>query len=177
MATSSTYVTIGELAERTGVATSALRFYESKGLLAPSRTASGQRRFLRSDIRRVSFILITQALGYSLTQIAEQLEALPESKSPTRRDWERLARIFQTDLDDRIQKLESLRDRLTSCIGCGCLSLKVCNIYNGEDVAAEKGAGPRYLLGDSATECDSASTARVRARGVAPNPNGIQTSR
>lgn len=148
----SPHVTIGELAQRTGLATSAIRFYESKGLLTPSRSASGQRRFLRSDIRRVSFILITQALGYTLQQISEQLEKLPESRPPTRRDWERLARGFRADLDDRIGRLESLRDRLTSCIGCGCLSLQACKIYNGNDVAGENGAGPRYLLGDSSPD-------------------------
>lgn len=143
-------LTIGQLAERTGLATSAIRFYESKGLLTPIRTAGGQRRFRRSDLRRVSFILITQALGYPLSAIAEQLDRLPESGAPNRRDWERLARGFRADIDERIRGLESLRDRLTSCIGCGCLSLKACRIYNPDDAAASGGTGPRYLLGDSA---------------------------
>ena len=141
-------LSIGELSERTGLAHSAIRFYESKGLVKPERSGGGQRRFARSDVRRLSFLLITQSLGFSLAEIREHLDALPEEGRPTRRDWERMARGFREQLDERIRGLESLRERLTSCIGCGCLSLRECRIVNPEDAAAEKGAGPRFLLGD-----------------------------
>ena len=144
-------LSIGELAERTGLAHSAIRFYESKGLVTSERTAGGQRRFARSDVRRLSFVLITQALGFSLATIREHLDALPAEGSPTRRDWERMARGFRKELDERISGLESLRERLTSCIGCGCLSLRECRIYNPGDEAAELGPGPRYLMGDEAS--------------------------
>ncbi|MEZ6015805.1 MAG: redox-sensitive transcriptional activator SoxR [Planctomycetota bacterium] len=149
MDSTSSHITIGELAERTGLATSALRFYESKGLLTATRTTGGQRRYARADIRRVSFILITQTLGYSLAQIADQLAQLPESQPPTKRDWERLAHGFRRDIDERIRGLQRLRDKLSSCIGCGCLSLQSCRIYNKADAAADHGPGPRYLMGDS----------------------------
>jgi len=144
-------LSIGELAERTGLAHSAIRFYESKWLVTSERTAGGQRRFARSDVRRLSFVLITQALGFSLATIREHLDALPAEGSPTRRDWERMARGFRKELDERISGLESLRERLTSCIGCGCLSLRECRIYNPGDEAAELGPGPRYLMGDEAS--------------------------
>lgn len=152
-------ITIGELAARTGIATSAIRFYESKGLITPRRTTSGQRRFAPSDVRRISFILITQQLGFSLATITGHLEAMPEGRPPTRRDWERLSRGFHGELEERIRGLEALRDRLSSCIGCGCLSLKACAIYNPGDVAAEAGPGPRFLMGDPAP-ADGEPTAR-----------------
>lgn len=141
-------ITIGELADRTGLATSAVRFYERKGLVHATRTRSGQRRFVRADIRRLSFVLITQRLGFSLAEIRAELERLPAGASPTERDWKRLAGGFRRRLDERIDGLVALRDRLTSCIGCGCLSLRVCRIYNPGDTAASHGEGPRYLLGD-----------------------------
>ena len=141
-------LSIGELSERTGLAQSAIRFYESKGLVRPERSDGGQRRFARADVRRLSFLLITQSLGFSLAEIREHLDALPGEGPPTRRDWERMARGFREQLDERLRGLESLRDRLTSCIGCGCLSLRECRIVNPGDAAAAKGAGPRFLLGD-----------------------------
>jgi MerR family redox-sensitive transcriptional activator SoxR len=140
---------IGAVAERTGLAVSAVRFYEQQGLIAAERASSGHRRFPRSTIRRVSFILACQRLGYSLSEIAAQLDDLPDGRTPTDADWERLAARFRQDLDERIAGLVDLRDRLDGCIGCGCLSLDRCAIYNPSDAAAELGAGPRYLLGDS----------------------------
>jgi len=142
-------LTIGEVAERTGLATSAIRFYEDKGLVRPQRTPAGHRLFHRSTIRRLSFVLIAQQLGYRLDEIKLQLDALPAEAAPTVGDWERLSVNFAADLDDRIQRLGVLRERLTGCIGCGCLSLEVCHLYNADDRAAAHGAGPRYLLGDT----------------------------
>ncbi len=142
------WITIGEVAWRTGAAVSAIRFYEEKGLLTARRTAGGTRMFLRSDIRRVSFILIAQRLGFSLEEIGVHLRGLPDGRTPTKKDWEKISRDFRASIDERIAALTTLRTRLTSCIGCGCLSLKTCGLYNPEDEAKEKGAGPRYLLGD-----------------------------
>ena len=137
------------VAERTGLAVSAVRFYEQQGLIVAERAPSGHRRFPRSVIRRVSFVLACQRLGYSLAEIAEQLADLPDGRTPTDTDWVRLASRFRHDLDQRIAGLVDLRDRLDGCIGCGCLSLERCAIYNPADAAAELGTGPRYLLGDS----------------------------
>jgi len=142
------WIGIGDLAARTGLAVSAIRFYEDKGLLRARRTAGGQRRFLRSDIRRVSFIMIAQRLGFSLEDIALRLQGLPDARTPTLKDWETIARGFRADVDARIAALEQARDQLTSCIGCGCLSLKKCALYNPDDAVGAKGAGPRFLLGD-----------------------------
>lgn len=141
-------IAIGQLAERTGLSVSAIRFYEEKGLVTPDRNAGGQRRFLRSDIRRLSFVMVAQQLGFSISQIADRLHGLPNQRTPTKADWERLSKSFRSELDDRIKALETLRDKLDSCIGCGCLSLKNCKLYNPDDSAARHGAGPRYLLGD-----------------------------
>ena len=143
---------IGVVAERTGLAVSAVRFYEQEGLIAATRAPSGHRRFLRSTIRRVSFILACQRLGYSLAEIGVVLARLPDGRTPTDADWERLAAGFRRDLDRRIEGLVELRDRLDGCIGCGCLSLDHCAIYNPDDGAARLGTGPRYLLGDSADD-------------------------
>ena len=143
---------IGVVAERTGVAVSALRFYEDQGLIGADRAPSGHRRFHRSTIRRVSFIRICQRLGYSLEQITEHLASLPEGRTPSDEDWEQLAARFGHDLDRRISELQLLREKLDGCIGCGCLSLQRCALYNPEDVAGALGDGPRYLLGDSATD-------------------------
>ncbi len=140
---------IGKVAERTGVAVSALRFYEQKGLVHSSRNASGQRVFEASDIRRVSFIVIAQRLGFSLQQITDVLNQLPDNRTPTKTDWDKIGRNFSRDIDERIHKLELLKNKLSSCIGCGCLSLKACALYNADDTAFTKGAGPRYLLGDT----------------------------
>ena len=141
-------LSIGRVAERTGLAVSAIRFYEEKGLVVAGRDAAGRRRFAPSDIRRLSFVLIAQQLGFSLEQIRDQLDALPKKRTPSAKDWERISRNFRADIDARIAMLQALRARLTDCIGCGCLSLKKCRLYNREDRAGRLGAGPRYLLGD-----------------------------
>ena len=141
-------LSIGQLADRTGLAVSAIRFYDSIGLVKANRNAGGQRQFQRSDIRRLSFVLIAQQLGFTLEEIREQLDALPDQRTPTLRDWQRMSRQFKQNIDQRIDALERLRERLSGCIGCGCLSLKRCSLYNPNDRAASLGAGPRYLLGD-----------------------------
>jgi MerR family redox-sensitive transcriptional activator SoxR len=141
-------LTIGKVAERTGLSVSAIRFYETKGLVAPLRNASGQRRFRSSDIRRLSFVLIAQQLGFPLEEISEQLSGLPDGRTPTKRDWARMSRAFRQSLQDRIDMMIRMRDRLDGCIGCGCLSLANCSLYNPDDRAHRFGAGPRYILGD-----------------------------
>ena len=143
---SKTHLRIGQIASRTGLSVSAIRFYDDKGLIHSIRDAGGKRIFKRSTLRRVSFIMVSQELGYTLKEIASALKKLPESRTPNKKDWERLAKHFQKDLDERIQALELLKSKLASCIGCGCLSLKVCNLYNKGDKASLEGAGPRYLL-------------------------------
>ncbi|MBB5705443.1 redox-sensitive transcriptional activator SoxR [Sphingopyxis panaciterrulae] len=145
-------IAIGELAARTGVAVSAIRFYEAKGLIASLRSSGGQRRFLRADIRRVSFILIAQQLGLSLEEIALELARLPAQRTPNAADWTRISTALRARIDARISALERTRELLDQCIGCGCLSLKKCGLYNVQDKAAQRGAGPRYLLGDRAGE-------------------------
>ncbi len=139
---------IGKLADRTGLSVSAIRFYESRGLVTADRNAGGQRRFDKSAIRKLSFVMIAQKLGFSIEEIGIQLASLPKKRAPTQRDWTRISRKFRTELDERIDALTNLRDRLDGCIGCGCLSLKSCAIYNPSDEAATRGSGPRYLLGD-----------------------------
>ena len=141
-------LTIGELSERSGVPASALRFYESKGLLSSTRTEGNQRRYRRDELRRVSFILAAQRVGLGLSDISAALASLPGGRTPTQEDWERLARGWRPTLDARIRALEDLRDRLDSCIGCGCLSLTTCALQNPDDEAHARGRGPRYLLGD-----------------------------
>ena len=136
---------IGMLARRTGLSTSAIRFYEDKGLLRAHRTGGNQRRFLRSDIRRLSFILIAQKLGLTLEEIAEQLTRLPEGRTPTSFDWWKISEAIRDRLDRRIAQLEAMRANLDGCIGCGCLSLKHCRLYNPDDKAGEQGPGPRVL--------------------------------
>jgi len=139
-------IPIGALARRTGVAVSAIRFYEDKGLLHSLRTRGNQRRYLRSDIRRVSFILIAQALGLGLAQIESELSNLPQGRTPTMSDWQRLSRSMRVEIDRKIQLLTRTRNQLDQCIGCGCLSLEKCRLYNKDDRAALSGAGPRYVL-------------------------------
>jgi MerR family redox-sensitive transcriptional activator SoxR len=141
-------LTIGALSERTGVATSALRFYEAEGLLHSTRTDGGQRRYPRDALRRVSFIRVAQQVGLSLAEIGEALASLPDGRTPNPRDWERLSNSWRPRLDHQIATLERLRDRLDGCIGCGCLTLKVCTLFNPDDRAAAHGVGARYLLGD-----------------------------
>ncbi|GAA4035084.1 redox-sensitive transcriptional activator SoxR [Parerythrobacter jejuensis] len=138
---------IGELARRTGLSVSAIRYYEDKGLISSLRTNGNQRRFLRGEIRRFSFILIAQRLGLSLGQIEDQLARLPQGRNPTARDWKQISTAIRADLDARIAELERARKRLDGCIGCGCLSLKTCGIYNPADKLAAQGPGPRQVLG------------------------------
>jgi len=138
-------MSIGAVAKRTGCAVSALRFYESEGLISASRNAGGQRVFQRSVVRRVSFILICQRLGYSLNEIGTALSSLPEGRTPNKSDWQKLSRRFNHDIDHRIAELTRLKESLTGCIGCGCLSLQVCSLYNPDDRAAVAGDGPRFL--------------------------------
>lgn len=155
-------LTIGDLAQRTGLAVSAIRFYEQRGLLRAARTAGGQRRFEKADIRRLSFVLIAQRLGFTLEQIGEQMATLPAGRPPGQRDWTRMSKGFRADLQARIDGLTRLRDSLDGCIGCGCLSLKKCALYNPQDKAGEAGAGPRYLLGDR-SPASKPATKRSRA--------------
>ena len=145
-------LTIGELARRTGLSVSAIRFYEACGLVNPIRTAGAQRRFLRSDIRRLSFALIAQQLGLSLEEIAQALAGLPDGRAPSRQDWARISGKVRAALDHKIMLLERTRENLDGCIGCGCLSLDRCALYNPGDRAARAGAGPRFLLGDRAAD-------------------------
>ena len=139
-------ITIGQLSRRTGVAVSALRFYEERGLLEPWRTAGNQRRYLRSDIRRVSFLLIAQRLGLSLAEIEEQLAQLPHGRTPTLADWQKISRRMRVQIDEKIQLLTRTRNQLDGCIGCGCLSLKKCQLYNKDDRLGAAGPGPRAIL-------------------------------
>jgi len=143
------FVSIGFIAARTGTAVSAIRYYESENLIPSIRNAGGHRLFKRSVIRRVSFILIAQNLGYSLNEIRGALDSLPAGRTPTKKDWERLSRQFSRHIDQRIESLQLLKSKLSGCIGCGCLSLSVCQLYNRDDQASELGEGARYLLGDS----------------------------
>jgi MerR family redox-sensitive transcriptional activator SoxR len=138
-------ITIGELSARSGVAASALRFYEERGLIRASRSTGGQRRFPRATLRRVAFIRAAQQVGLSLAEIGEALGSLPEGRTPTRADWAGLSLRWRARLDERIEMLQKLRDRLTGCIGCGCLSLRRCRLYNAQDEAAEEGTGARGL--------------------------------
>lgn len=140
--------TIGYLSERTGIAVSAIRYYEAQGLLHPWRNDGGQRRFERADIRRISFVLIAQKFGFSLEEIRALLAKLPDQRTPTPADWQAISMKFRKSLDARIETLQKLRDNLDGCIGCGCLSLPKCKLYNPEDRARSGGSGPRYLLGD-----------------------------
>ena len=139
-------LTIGHLAERAGVATSAIRFYESKGLITSVRTVGNQRRYEQSTLRRVAFIRTAQQVGLSLEEIGAALATLPDGRTPTRADWRRLSRAWRGRLDEQIARIEALRDRLDGCIGCGCLSLKTCALSNPGDAVAAQGPGP-VLLG------------------------------
>jgi MerR family redox-sensitive transcriptional activator SoxR len=143
---------IGEVARRTGSATSALRFYEDSGLIVSHRDSNGHRRYEPEVIRRVSFILTAQRVGLTLAEIGDALASLPDGRTPTSTDWARLAKTWGPILDERIAVMTRLRDQLTACIGCGCLSLQACGIWNPDDVAAELGDGPRYLLSDDRPE-------------------------
>jgi MerR family transcriptional regulator, redox-sensitive transcriptional activator SoxR len=141
-------LTIGALSKRAGVAASALRYYESEGLIHASRSPGGQRRFPRATLRRVSFIRVAQQVGLSLDEIKEALASLPDSRTPDEKDWEKLSASWRPRLDAQIAMLERLRDRLDGCIGCGCLSLRYCMLLNPGDHVADRGSGPRYVLDD-----------------------------
>ncbi|CAA9539545.1 MAG: Redox-sensitive transcriptional activator SoxR [uncultured Rubrobacteraceae bacterium] len=138
-------LTPGELAERSGVAVSALHFYEREGLIASRRTSGNQRRYRRETLRRVAFVRASQRVGIPLATIRAALETLPEGRAPSRADWEALSAGWRADLDRRIEQLVRLRDQLTGCIGCGCLSLDRCALANPRDVLGDEGAGPRSL--------------------------------
>lgn len=141
-------LTITEVSRRSGVASSALRYYEERGLISSERAGSGHRRYSRSVLRRIAFIVFAQRVGLTLEEIGEELAKLPPDRAPNKRDWSRLSSTWTSRIDDRIAELERLRGSLTSCIGCGCLSLERCRLSNPEDRAAGLGAGPRYWLGD-----------------------------
>lgn len=144
-------LTIGEVASRAGLSTSALRYYERERLVASTRTEGNQRRYHRDVLRRIAFVRAAQRVGLSLDDIREALSSLPDGRTPTSADWARLSRSWRPLLDQRIAEMERLRDRLDACIGCGCLSLKTCTLSNPGDVAADEGPGPRWLLGPDGT--------------------------
>jgi MerR family redox-sensitive transcriptional activator SoxR len=141
-------LSIGEVAERSGVAPSALRFYERRGLIASTRTDGNQRRYDRAVLRRIALLQAGRAAGIPLVEIRDALAGLPTSRTPSRADWERLSSRWRNDLDARIETLQALRERLTTCIGCGCLSIDKCELLNPDDEAARRGAGAHYLRGD-----------------------------
>ncbi|MCC3772920.1 redox-sensitive transcriptional activator SoxR, partial [Streptomyces sp. UNOC14_S4] len=141
-------LTVGELAERSGVTTSALRFYESMGLIHSRRTSGNQRRYPRATLRQVALVRVAQSVGISLREVQEALAGLPDGRTPTQEDWEELSRSWRDDLDARIEQLTRLRDRLDDCIGCGCLSLDRCMVANPKDRLGRVGPGPRRLLVD-----------------------------
>jgi MerR family redox-sensitive transcriptional activator SoxR len=141
-------LTIGEVAERSGLAASAIRFYERQGLVHAERTPSGQRRFRRDVLRRIAFIRIAQRVGLTLEEIVTALAVLPADRAPTLRDWGRLTAGWQDRIDQRISLLQALQSGLSACIGCGCLSLRTCALANPEDVAGTMGSGPQYLMTD-----------------------------
>jgi MerR family transcriptional regulator, redox-sensitive transcriptional activator SoxR len=138
-------LSVGQVAGRSGVAVSALHFYEAEGLITSRRTEGNQRRYSREVLRRVAFIRASQAVGIPLRRIKAALDQLPRNRTPTRKDWEQLSTAWRSDLDDRIARLEHLRDRLSGCIGCGCLSLQLCKLVNPADVLGDAGPGPRNL--------------------------------
>ncbi len=149
MATLADSVTIGELARRAGVATSALRYYEQLGLISSQRTAGGQRRYARATLRRVAFIRAAQTVGLSLDEVRAALGRLPDERTPNKTDWNKVSATWIRRVDERIAELHRLRETLNSCVGCGCLSLRTCRLYNPDDTAATRGAGARWLLGDT----------------------------
>ena len=166
-------LSIGEVAERAGVATSALRYYESERLITSARSSVGQRRYSRDMLRRVAFIRVAQRVGLSLDDIRRAFRLLPEGRTPNKADWTRLSRSWRPVLDEQIAVLERLRDQLGSCIGCGCLSLKGCALYNPADQAARFGSGPRYLFGDPSAgpgASSSSETARPAVASGQPMP-------
>ncbi|HVV08736.1 redox-sensitive transcriptional activator SoxR [Amycolatopsis sp.] len=139
------HLSIGQVAERSGVPHTALRFYEDRGLITSERSSGNQRRYSRSVLRRIAFIRAAQRVGLSLEEVSAALATLPHDHAPTKADWARLSRTWQDELEARIDALQRLRDRLTGCVGCGCLSLRVCGLYNHDDQMARFGPGARLL--------------------------------
>lgn len=139
-------LTIGDLADRTGLAVSAIRHYETLGIVHPLRNAGGHRRYDKADLRRLSFAMIAQRLGFALADIAAHMAHLPTHKAPSKADWARISRSMRSDISDRITALETLRDKLDGCIGCGCLSLTACALYNPDDTLGSAGTGPQNLI-------------------------------
>jgi len=150
MSKSVVFISIGELAKRSGLAASALRYYEEQGLIQCTRSSGQQRQFSKDTLRRIAFIRAAQTAGLNLQDIKNALNSLPEQRTPTKQDWQRLSSSWKPMIQERIDALLALRDQLSSCIGCGCLSLKACKLYNPDDIAQHKGSGARYLLGDKA---------------------------
>ena len=138
-------LSIGQVSDRTGLAASAIRYYEDEGLVRPERNAAGQRRYVKSDIRRLSFIMLSQKMGFTISEIREAMAPLPLDRAPNKADWTRISKTFGQELDFRIAKMQSLRERLDSCIGCGCLSLQSCHLYNPQDIQGSQGQGPRLV--------------------------------
>lgn len=163
-------MSIGDVVKRSGVAASALRFYEEQGLLVGLRAESGRRHYARADLRRLAFIRAAQAVGLSLEQIRSALASLPDGRTPTAADWQRLSTSWRPILDGRIAELTRLRDTLSSCIGCGCLSLSKCALYNPADAAAKAGPGARYLLGDKAQDVMNEAAAKAKPASRAARP-------
>ncbi len=155
-------LTIGEVSRRSGVATSALRFYEARGLISSERAGSGHRRYPRPVLRRIAFIVFAQRIGLTLEEIGTELSKLPPDRAPSRRDWSRLSGQWSTRIDARIAELERLKAGLTECIGCGCLSLDRCRFANPDDRAGRLGPGPRYWIGDRPLEAASKAGDRRR---------------
>ena len=151
MASDPSFLSVGELAQRSGVAVSALHYYETRGLIHAERSSGNQRRYAKAMLRRVAFIRAAQQLGIGLLEIGQALAQLPQQRTPNKADWARLSARWRQGLNQRIAALQSLRDRLDGCIGCGCLSLKSCALYNPRDACAAQGSGPQRLFrpGDS----------------------------
>ncbi|MBB5936516.1 redox-sensitive transcriptional activator SoxR [Streptomyces zagrosensis] len=172
-------LTIGELAARSGLATSALRYYEELGLIHSERTVGGQRRFARATLRRVAFIRAAQQVGLSLEEAGAALARLPEERAPNAAQWNSVAQVWSLRIDAQIADLERLKRRLAGCIGCGCLSLRKCALYNPSDAAADHGSGARYLLGDAPTVSEASSAkapGAAKAPEVAPAPGVPKSS-
>ncbi|WP_344320185.1 redox-sensitive transcriptional activator SoxR [Streptomyces macrosporus] len=155
-------LSIGELAARSGVAPSALRYYEELGLIHSERTSGNQRRYPRTALRRVAFVRAAQRVGLSLEEVRVALDRLPADRAPNATEWNTVARTWQRRIDDRIAELERLKERLTGCIGCGCLSLRKCGLYNPHDVAGTRGSGARYLMEETEPEPEPVEAGRCR---------------
>ena len=166
MARLADHITIGELSARSGVATSALRFYEQRGLIKSERPTGNQRRYARNQLRRVAFIRAAQRVGLSIDEIREALSTLPDNRTPNKADWARLSRHWESRLDAQIRELERLKTNLTSCIGCGCLSLRRCALSNPDDVVAARGPGAVYLRDTDGNEAPSPCRCRSWPRGL-----------